>query len=151
VKTKTEKTKINVPSAFRQWWEPWGIDKDTGASIGGHPDSYRIWARKDSGHYTHHHYGVNTESAWMTIRYRDEYCAWVEAGSPQREEDFVSVSAPLEKQLAFWRGLKPLIDRIAKPVEAIKHLPEEGFLDPLVEPKSKPEKSLKQIREIMAK
>jgi hypothetical protein len=114
MRRKEERKKIEVPTDFRQWWEPWGIDKETGASIGGHPDSYRIWARKEPGRYFHRHYGINTESAWMTKYIRVEYDSWLNAGSPQRMDDFVSLAIPIERQKLFWNELRPTISKITK-------------------------------------
>jgi hypothetical protein len=120
------KPREEVPSGFRQWWEPWGVDKDSGASVGGHPDAYRVWARKDPGRWRRRHYGVLTPIAWITALYRDEYERWVDAGRPERE-NFISLAASLERQKQFWRDLKPIIERIGKPMPEVQ-LPEEDAL-----------------------
>lgn len=99
---------------FCAWWEPHDIDPVSGASVGGHPDARRIWARKDAGKWSKHWYGVKTEDAWNTARFVEEFDAWVDAGRPEPETDFVSISATLEKQKEFWKNVKPIIAQIGK-------------------------------------
>ena len=83
---------------FAGWFEPSGTDPESGASVGGHADAYRVWSRKTSGGYKRRRYGISTIEAWNVPRYVAEFNAWVEAGSPERETEFVSLAAPLEKQ-----------------------------------------------------
>lgn len=93
--------------AFRDWWEPWGFDQVTGASVGGHPDAYRMWSRQEpNGSRTRRMYGTRTKSAWLSDIYREEFDDWKRAGFPARD-DFVSISAPATEQGSWLKGMKP--------------------------------------------
>lgn len=95
---KPKYRKPDLPTEdFLTWWNPTGADELSGASIGGHPDSSRVWARKDPGRWTRRTYGVAGTHAWLAQHYRDEYHAWINAGRPEREP-FVSLALPLEEQ-----------------------------------------------------
>jgi hypothetical protein len=101
--------------SFVQWWEPWGFDKTTGASIGGHEEAYRRWARPEpDGSYAHGWYGITTVNAWNAKEYFEQYKEWLNLGAPNRAKDFISLSATTEGQLEFLRGLKGTIDKIGK-------------------------------------
>src|SRR4030095_9169170 len=92
---KKENKKTDVPAEFRQWWEPYGHDKITGASKGGHPDAWRLWARPEAnGLYTRRFYGIKTKVAWITEFYRQQFD---ESGGTHKE-DFISVAATKERQ-----------------------------------------------------
>ena len=109
-----DKPKQEIPVRFRQWWEPWGHCKVTGASIGGHPEAYRLWARPEKQGYSHRHYGIETRKAWIMQRFRDEYDAWVRVGMPNRPQDFISISGSVEKQGEFWKGIKTIMTKIGQ-------------------------------------
>jgi hypothetical protein len=104
--------------AFVGWWQPDSRDPVSGADVGGHREARRRWARKDPGKYVHQWYGLTAESAYNTSKYREEFDAWVAAGSPEREP-FVSIAAPLSRQKRFWRELKPVIAQISKPMPKV--------------------------------
>ena len=106
---------------FLQWWNPYDVDRVSGASIGGHPEAYRIWARKDPGKWRRGRYGLNVIEAWNSDNYRQDYLRWLAAGKPEPDVPYVSISATLERQKEFWRGLKSLIDKIGKPMPKISH------------------------------
>jgi hypothetical protein len=101
---------------FCAWWEPSGVDPENGASVGGHPDAWRIWARKDPGRWIRRRYGIETVIAWNAASYVKEFDAWQNAGSPEPDEPFISLAASLERQKQFWADLKPIIDQIGKPM-----------------------------------
>lgn len=79
--------------AFCEWWNPTGVDEPSGASVGGHPDAARMWARKDPGRWVRRAYGITARQAWSTERFRDQFDAWIEAGKPKRR--FVSIALNL--------------------------------------------------------
>lgn len=113
---QTYESKLEDPPAeFMAWWNPFGIDQESGASAGGHPEAERIWARKDPGRWVHRTYGIPARIAWNTNPYRQEYLAWVAIGRPEGEP-FVGIVASIEKQKAFWKELKPIIAKIGKEV-----------------------------------
>ncbi len=99
--------------SFIRWFEPHSIDPESGASVGGHTEANRIWARKDSDGWMRRNYGISTVNAWNTARIIEEFDAWQEIGSPEGEP-LISVAAPLDQQLNFWRGLKDTISKIGK-------------------------------------
>lgn len=103
------------PDDFCNWWYPSGIDETSGASVGGHPDAHRIWARHDPGRWNRRIYGCSAAIAWSAEIYRDEYLRWVDAGRPDRQP-FVSISATLAQQQAFWAEVKTTLARIGKPM-----------------------------------
>jgi len=94
------------PQDFIQWWEPYMIDPESGAHVGGHPDARRIWARKDEHGWVRRTYGTPARTAYATSIYAGEYDAWRAIGSPRRLKDFVSIAAPYEKQQQFWHELQ---------------------------------------------
>jgi hypothetical protein len=81
------------PKKFVAWFEPNRIDKESGASVGGHPDAYRIWARQDQGQWRRKRYGMTAEVAWNTKRLREQF-----ERRPANEPPFISVALPLAKQ-----------------------------------------------------
>src|SRR5262252_2818567 len=102
-KTKTteqdETPRRNAPpEEFCEWWYPSSQDEESGASIGGHPDAARIWARKDPGKWTRRAYGCKADTAWMCANYRAEFNAWIAAGRPERAEQFISIALPLDDE-----------------------------------------------------
>ena len=103
------------PTAFLEWWNPTGTDEPSGASIGGHPDAERVWARKDPGRWTRRTYGINAVLAWTCQCYRDEYERWIDAEQPEREP-FVSIAATLEQQYELMKKLKAILKGAAKPM-----------------------------------
>ena len=98
---KDETPSAQAPEDFCDWWYPTSQDEESGASIGGHPDAARMWARKDPGRWTRRMYGTKADTAWMCQCYRDEFSAWVKAGRPERAEQFVALCASREEALAF--------------------------------------------------
>jgi len=98
--------------SFVAWWEPSGTDPESGASVGGHPDARRVWARKDPGRWLRRRYGIPTESAWNIARYVIEFSSWQEAGSPEPDFPFISLAASLGEQATYWGELKPILERI---------------------------------------
>jgi len=122
------------PVAFLDWWNPTGVDNPSGASVGGHPDCERIWARKDSGRWTRRTYGINAVVAWIIDTYRAEFNEWRNLGSPEREP-FVSVCATLEQQTKFWREIRGVLSAIEnqKPVRPRRRDYDKGA-QPWVEP-----------------
>ncbi len=103
------------PEDFARWWHPHSRDRESGADIGGHPDAFRVWARKDPGRWVQRSYGTGARVAWNAQPYRDDYEEWVQLGRPERNA-FVSISATLETQKGFWRGLKTHLAQIGKPM-----------------------------------
>lgn len=100
------------PDDFCYWWNPTGVSEPSGASVGGHEDAERIWARKDTeGKWRRKRYGMTCIVAWLHKPYRDQWKAWVEAGRPE-SKSFVSISAGGVSALE----LAQLINKIAKPV-----------------------------------
>jgi hypothetical protein len=135
------------PIAFLDWWNPTAIDETSGASIGGHPDAERVWARKDPGRWSRRTYGINAMLAWDCASYRDEYHSWKDIGCPAREP-FVSICATLERVAEFAKGLKATLAQVGKPmpkpqprdwdrgkaprvepIDEAKALPEAGVVD----------------------
>lgn len=116
--TKTEREANapgNLPSlVFMEWWNPTSVEEPSGASVGGHPDAERVWARKDPGRWARRTYGINAVKAWHVKSYREEYDRWVEAGKPDTEP-FVSICVPLDGQNDFWKSVKATLAAIAKP------------------------------------
>jgi hypothetical protein len=107
------------PSLFRTWWQPTHIDPTSGASVGGHPDALRIWARpEETRGYAHGRYGIHTLVAWNMQYYRDQFNEWKHQGYPERATEFVSLSAPLSRQGEYWKRLEPIRQMIGrKPAE----------------------------------
>ena len=91
-----EAPRAGAPEEFCEWWYPSAQDEESGASIGGHPDAARMWARKDPGRWTRRAYGTKADTAWACQPYRDEYNAWIAAGRPERAEPFISIALPLD-------------------------------------------------------
>ena len=113
-KWETKRWHAHPSMAFRNWWEPDGFDPVSGAHQGGHPEAHRQWARKDPDGWKRRWFGVSCVDAWNTTQYVEEFDAWTQAGSPDREEPFVSVSATMERQKQLFAGLKSIIDKIGK-------------------------------------
>ena len=101
---------------FCEWWNPSGTDPISGASVGGHPDASRVWARHDAGRWVRRHYGTNAKIAWLAERYRNEFDEWVESGKPKRVKEFVSVAVPLDRLKEFWNEVRQLLSKIGKPM-----------------------------------
>jgi hypothetical protein len=102
------------PDDFCEWWNPSGTDELSGASVGGHPDAERIWARPAAhGRFVRRTYGTTATLAWSAAIYRDEYYEWRRNGRPERNP-FVSQCASLAKQAQFWRDLKSTLSKIGK-------------------------------------
>jgi len=87
------------PEQFVAWWNPTGTQDESGASVGGHPDAFRVYARKEPGRWFRATYGLEAEIAWNTAIYREEYDAWVAAGKPAPEEPYVSIALSREEQV----------------------------------------------------
>jgi hypothetical protein len=125
----------DVPSEdFINWWNPHGTDVFSGASLGGHADARRIWARKDPGRWTRRTYGIDAHRAWLAMPYRCEYLRWLTAGKPKPKVEFVSIAATLEQQRAFWRQLKDTIAQIGKPMPKAEPRDYDKGTAPIVEP-----------------
>lgn len=107
------------PMDFVQWWEPYMIDQESGAHIGGHPEARRIWARKDEGRWTQRTYGTSARVAYSTKIFSDEYEAWKALGSPRRVKDFVSVAQPHAQQLELIAQARAKINQIGKAMPKI--------------------------------
>lgn len=103
---------------FIVWWSPCGKDRESGADTGGHPDAFRVWARKDPGRWVRRSFGISALMAWNAQCYRSEYLRWIDAGRPEQEE-FISLAATLERQKQFWHDLKPIIAKIGKPMPKV--------------------------------
>jgi hypothetical protein len=101
-----EGAKNKPPEDFCNWWYPSRIDTTTGASVGGHCDAERVWARHETGRWLHRTFGMAAITAWMIPRYRNEYKTWVKNGKPKRVNEFTSTIASTEKQKEFWRGVR---------------------------------------------
>lgn len=105
---------------FTGWWQPFEFDPVSGAHVGGHPDAYRRWSRKDGGGWKHRWYGISTVDAWNVAQYVEEFNAWQEIGSPEKAEEFISISATKERQIQYWKDAKPLMNLMlqgAKPTQ----------------------------------
>jgi hypothetical protein len=96
-------------AAFMAWWNPTGNDPESGAHVGGHPEAARLWARKDPEGWVRSGYGITSTEAWNIAIYRQEFREWQAAGSPDKPEEFVSISATLERQKQYWHDAKPLM------------------------------------------
>jgi hypothetical protein len=104
------------PDDFCEWWNPSGTDALSGASVGGHPDAIRTWARPEShGRFARRHYGISAVLAWTAAPYRQEYHEWVRNGRPERNP-FVSMAATVKRQSEFWTGLKGLLPSVGRPM-----------------------------------
>ena len=103
------------PDQFAEWWLPTGTDKESGASVGGHPDARRCWARKEPGRWVHKVMGIKSDAAWWYREYREEYRDWVDAGKPERKP-FVSIAWPMSSQTQKLRLLRATLSQIGKPV-----------------------------------
>jgi hypothetical protein len=126
-----EEPRTRPPDAFCEWWNPSGTDAISGASIGGHPEAERVWARKDPGRFARRTYGINAVLAWTTVMYREEYLRWIDADRPE-QEPFVSMCMTLEQQKAFYKQLSGTLAQIGKPMptEDKQPLPlPEGVVD----------------------
>lgn len=104
-----------APDDFCEWWNPTGILEPSGASVGGHQDAERVWARKDPGRWVRRTYGITATIAWVCENYRREYYRWVDAERPA-DEPFVSIAATLEQQHAHYKTLHALLAQIGKPM-----------------------------------
>jgi hypothetical protein len=103
------------PEDFLNWWNPYATDEPSGASIGGHPDAARMWARKDPGRWTRRASGITATRAWLCACYRDEFNRWKDAGCPETEP-FVSIALPLPEQKAKMDVLKGTLKQVGKPM-----------------------------------
>jgi hypothetical protein len=103
------------PEAFCAWWYPHSTQEPSGASVGGHPDADRVWARKDPGRWRRRRFGITATLAWTAQYYRDQYERWIDAGQPI-EPPFVSLAATPERQAEFWRGMTAQLRNMGKPV-----------------------------------
>lgn len=101
---------------FSAWWDPFEFDPVCGASVGGHPDARRRWARKDTDGWIHRMYGVQLLDAWNSDNYISEFEAWRGIGSPEPDKPFVSLAASVQRQKQFWGELKLRIAKIGKPM-----------------------------------
>ena len=101
------------PADFLQWWEPSGTDEESGASIGGHSDAERVWARHDPGKWARTTIGITAREAWNTWIYRDEYETWISRGRQPRAE-FRSMAASLGRQQQFWQELRKTLANIGR-------------------------------------
>lgn len=84
-----------APDDFCAWWYPTGTDELTGASVGGHPDAIRVWARPMKAGFLHKTMGTNANVAWFVQEYRDQFLEWKSIGSPEPSKPFVSEALPL--------------------------------------------------------
>jgi hypothetical protein len=127
-KPKTDESepvrKSGAPTEFCAWWYPDGEQEVSGASVGGHPDAARMWARKDPGRWTRRAYGCSADTAWQCDRYRKQFYAWKDAGSPEHEP-FVSVAVPLSEMKVKVDALKEIVSKIGKPI------PEDDNVQPI--------------------
>jgi len=98
------------PDDFCEWWYPAKVDPISGASVGGHPDADRTWARKEPGRWNRRSYGINALTAWSCVIYREEFHAWIAAGRPQKEP-FLSLVASPEKQKQFAAELRQILSK----------------------------------------
>lgn len=143
-KKVTKKTYSREASdEFCEWWNPTGTQEPSGANIGGHPDSKRVWARKDAGKWSRRVYGMTAAQAWLVDRYRKEYQAWVDAGKPETPKPFISLAATVERQKEFWKGASKDLREIVKIVPKAKQRDyDKGkapWKEPLDERKALPE------------
>jgi hypothetical protein len=117
-KAKPDKREDLTPSdAFVAWWTPSGTEEGTGAAVGGHPDADRIWARpEDNGRYTRRRFGLTARDAWIVQTYRDEFNAWVAAGSPERVFPYVSYALPIKEQQARWGKIADVLRGVGRPI-----------------------------------
>ena len=106
------------PDDFCEWWNPSGIQQPSGASVGGHPDAERTWARKDPHGWTRRVYGISAHYAWLAQPFRNEYNAWVAAGRPERTHDFVSLALPVAEQTERWKKIKAMLKNAGKKMPA---------------------------------
>src|SRR4029077_3135847 len=94
-KKSSEPYDRNRPSdQFLEWWNPTGTDELSGASMGGHPDARRVWAREEPGRWNRRTYGTIVRISWQAEIYLNEFYAWKEAGCPEREP-FTSLAVSL--------------------------------------------------------
>jgi hypothetical protein len=119
-------------AAFVAWWKPFEFDPVSEASVGGHPDAKRIWARKTQNGWIRREYGVPTLDAWNTANYVAEFATWQDLGSPEKEP-FISIAASDLKQSEFWHDIAPLLHAVGKPLKEKKALVKHFNFDPLVE------------------
>jgi hypothetical protein len=114
--TEQPTSKARPPQAFYDWWQPHGVDKKSGASVGGHSEAYRTWAKRDTDQYgdfwRRERFGMRAETAWNTYQFRSEFLAWVKAGKPERE-DFISIPAPAEKLAQFGKMLGQIARKLS--------------------------------------
>jgi hypothetical protein len=110
---------------FCEWWNASGIDKESGAAVGGHPDASRTWARKDAGRWTRRTYGISAVHAWAADCYRQEYLIWVATGRPERPEPFVSLALPVAEQSKRWREVNAKLAAMPKVKTARQERQEE--------------------------
>jgi hypothetical protein len=130
---------MRPPPAFITWWEPAGSDDATGASVGGHPDARRIWARIDNGQITRRVTGTDAIHAWAHDGYRDEFYQWVAAGKPQGEP-FVSLAATLEQQAMFTSVVANTVRAIKRTIKPMQTDYDKGkapFVEPVDEQKAR--------------
>jgi len=94
------------PKDFLLWWEPTGKDPKSGASTGGHPEAFRVWARPGgAGGFERRSFGIPAVKAWNIKFYHDLFLEWKRLGYPERGEEFVSLAAPLDRQKEFKKDL----------------------------------------------
>src|SRR5215472_8830463 len=115
-KEKTKAPLESPPDDFCDWWNPTGIEEQSGAAIGGHRDAERVWARKDPGRWTRRTFGINAMTAWQTQRFRAEYYAWVKADRPRQLKPFVSLALPLKEQGERWEGVMAALKGGPQPI-----------------------------------
>jgi hypothetical protein len=88
---------------FLQWWNPYDVDPVNGASIGGHPEAHRIWA-KDPGNGT-----VDVTASTSLVWNSDNYRQVISHGSRRTAGPGRSIyldSATLERQKEFWHEIQ---------------------------------------------
>jgi hypothetical protein len=104
------------PREFCDWWYPTGIEQPSGASVGGHPDAERVWARKDPGRWSRRTFGMSVACAWATEHYREQFRLAQDAALEQ--EPFVSIVLPINEQAQKWSALRSMLKQIVKKVPA---------------------------------
>jgi hypothetical protein len=130
----------SAPDPFCEWWYPTKVDPISGASVGGHTDAERTWARKDIGRWTRRTFGINAATAYQAKNYRDEYNAWLDLGQPEPDQPFVSICVPLPELKAYWRELGGILATITKPVRPPRQRDYDKGKAPWVEPIDEPKR-----------
>jgi hypothetical protein len=123
-----------APDGFCEWWYPTKVDPISGASVGGHQDAERTWARKDVGRWTRRTFGINAATAYQAQPYRDEYNAWLAAGSPTQDHPFISVCVSLGRLRDYWKELTTILAAITKPVRPPRQRDYDKGKAPWIEP-----------------